>query len=384
MRDPAGSLMQLEGFEKVMAQPPEPSPKRIPLALFLVVQFAIWLTYGTLLTSQTIEFRVGNDLPPDLVGSATKAATPVVVALTVTSVFHFIIQAQKTFDARRIFILSLIFTIVAAMVMAFLQYVAKWLLGYISDWQAALTHWLPYVPSRFFLLGLWVSAYLSIAFARDSLYHREQSLILQAAADEARADMLRYQLNPHLLFNALNTVSSHILDRDFERADHAVQKLADLMRLSLENNEARTLTLGQEIDRLEVYLDLERVRFGDGLTINIDLDNGLEDYPVPPMLLQPLIENAMKHGIARSAEGGVVSIHACQKEDKVIIEIANTNHGYIPYKVDTQKDPSFGVGLRNVSRRLDTVYGAAAFLRTDESSTPNSYSVEVHLPAEKT
>ncbi|MEO1043440.1 MAG: histidine kinase [Pseudomonadota bacterium] len=366
-----------------MGQPPEPSPKRIPLALFFVVQFAIWLTYGTLLTSQTIEFRVGNDLPPDLVGSAAKAATPVVVALTVTSLFHFLVQAQKTFDARRIFIFSLIFTILAAIMMAFLQYLAKWLLGYLSDWRAVFTHWLPYVPSRFFLLGLWVSAYLSIVFARDALYHREQSLILQAAADEARADMLRYQLNPHLLFNALNTVSSHILDRDFERADHAVQKLSDLMRLSLENNEARTLTLGQEIDRLEVYLDLERIRFGDSLEIDIDLDDGLEDYPVPPMLLQPLIENAMKHGIARSAEGGVILIHARKGADGAVINVTNKNHGFIPYRVDAATGPSFGVGLRNVSRRLETFFGPQARLITDASHTPKSYSVEIHLPTER-
>ncbi|MEM0929206.1 MAG: histidine kinase [Pseudomonadota bacterium] len=358
-------------------------PNRLPWAMFFAAQLVIWLLYGGLLISQTIEFRIDNGLPLELTTIANKALAPVVLGFVLTTIFHIIVLTQSRSSVRRIFVLSLIFTIIAACVMAFLQYVAKWQLGYIADWQTTISRWPAYVPSRVVVLGLWISAYLSIMFARDSFYHRKQSLALQAAADEARAEMLRYQLNPHLLFNALNTVSSHILDRDFERADFAIQKLSDLMRLSLENNEARSVTLGQEIDRLEVYLDLERIRFGDSLEIRIDMDDSLETVQVPPMLMQPLIENAMKHGISRSSNGGEIAIQAKKQGDRVVIVVTNINNGYVAYQDERASGPSFGVGLRNVEQRLAMAYGPEARLVTDASGHPASYSAAIYLPAEE-
>jgi two-component sensor histidine kinase len=214
---------------------------------------------------------------------------------------------------------------------------------------------------------------------------REQSLWLveaQALAAESQNQMLRYQINPHFLFNTLNALSSLILQKDFDRAERMVLSLSNFLRASLEKAPSDKITLADELTAQRQYLAIEQERFGERLRLNETIPAALQDALVPGLILQPLIENAVKYGVARTTRPVAIEIGAQARpgtgggeqlvltvQDDAVPDIANA-------------PTTLGVGLANVRRRLQVLYGEAARL-TCGPRPGGGFSATVELPLER-
>jgi LytS/YehU family sensor histidine kinase len=209
---------------------------------------------------------------------------------------------------------------------------------------------------------------------------REQEIGKLATEAELRA--LRAQINPHFLFNALTTIG-YLIQTSPGRALETLLRLTSLLRAVL-RSETEFTTLGREIDLVESYLDIERARFEDRLRVRLDVPAPLKSLRVPPLLLQPLVENAVKHGIAPERRGGEVVVTGRLERDDhdglaLVLTVHDSGAGASPESLKRGRDA--GVGLTNIERRLTCYYGQAATLSI-VSAPGAGTTVEIHMPAE--
>ena len=199
----------------------------------------------------------------------------------------------------------------------------------------------------------------------------------ESMAHEAQLKMLRYQLNPHFLFNTLNSISSLVNKRDDSRANEMILQLSDFLRHSLYIDPVEGITLKEELDALNLYLRIEQARFGDRLSIHLDVSSDAEPLHVPSMILQPLVENAIKYAIAPCEEGGEIKISAgLYKDEMIAISVADNGPGFDENLID---ESSVGVGLRNTRERLNTFYrGNSRFLI--DSNGKNGTKISIIVP----
>jgi sensor histidine kinase YesM len=207
------------------------------------------------------------------------------------------------------------------------------------------------------LYGMLGSIYV-ILQANAVMREREVQLLeAQAVAQTAQLTALRLQLNPHFLFNTLNAISSLIVTGRNRQGEAMLSKLCEFLRTALSADGSGTTSLGDELDMLQTYLDIEAIRFGDRLTVEYDCVTELLELPVPNFILQPLVENAIKHAVAPTSRPVVIRVGARREGDELIISVSD-NGGGIGTTAGT------GVGLANTRRRLEVVYGEAARLET--------------------
>ena len=194
---------------------------------------------------------------------------------------------------------------------------------------------------------------------------RSDAAQLQAQLSEAKLDALRRQLDPHFLFNTLNAVSA-LLERDPRGVRRMIEQLSDLLRHSMDGASAPEVSLREELDLLGRYLDIMRMRFADQLVVEMRVDPEVLDAQVPNMILQPLVENAIKHGVEQRAEGGCVEIEAALDGSVLVLRVRD--NGLVPARrmsrpatdapTETDGDRRGGVGLQNTMARLAHLYGA--------------------------
>jgi LytS/YehU family sensor histidine kinase len=230
------------------------------------------------------------------------------------------------------------------------------------------------------LILAWSAAYFAIKFARIFREVRESALKAAAMAHEAQLKMLRYQLNPHFLFNTLNAISTLVLEHETEQANRMVTKLSSFLRYSLDNDPMQRITLRQELEALRLYLDIEKVRFEDRLQLELDVEQGAETALIPSLLLQPLVENAIKHGIAQVESEGRLRIAARVFAGELLLEISDNGPGVT--LVDGDIPNGRGVGLRNTRERLRELYGAAHSFRLAPVS-PRGLGIHIRIPCER-
>ncbi|HXV73162.1 MAG TPA: histidine kinase, partial [Sphingomonadales bacterium] len=195
----------------------------------------------------------------------------------------------------------------------------------------------------------------------------------------AQLKMLRYQLNPHFLFNTLNAISSLVLAKRYGKANGMLGKLSAFLRYSLVNQPAQKSTLEQELEALGLYLDIEKVRFHKRLTIVLDVERTARKALIPSLLLQPLVENAIKYAIAPSEEGGTIKLKARLRGQRLFISVADTGPGL--KKSQAVGEQSSGVGIANIRARLAQAYA------DDQSFTlknlkPRGFEAAIEIPAE--
>lgn len=181
------------------------------------------------------------------------------------------------------------------------------------------------------------------------------SPLVSCRARRRRLKALRAQINPHFLFNALNAIAGWI-PRDPARAEHTVERLAEVFRYTLRGSETEWVRLSEEIEFARAYLDVEKARFGERLAVEVNVGEGTGEARVPAMIVQTLVENAVKHGVARRRAGGRVSILSNRDGSKLHIEVRDDGPGFPPAAVGP------GFGLRSVRERLAGYYGARAAL----------------------
>jgi two-component system LytT family sensor kinase len=208
-----------------------------------------------------------------------------------------------------------------------------------------------------------MGVYLLIAFLAYAysyyLRYRQGELRasqLEAQLSQAQLQALKMQLHPHFLFNTLHSISA-LLHKDKEAARKMITRLGDFLRLTLENSGTQEVTLKEEMEFLRCYLEIERIRFQDRLTTRVHVDPEALDTRVPNLILQPIVENAIRHGIAPRSTPGEIEIHAKQEDGFLRIQIRDNGSG-LPINRSTESLFKKGLGLANTASRLDRLYGA--------------------------
>ena len=211
----------------------------------------------------------------------------------------------------------------------------------------------------FWFYFCWTTAYLALSYSITVQAQERHAAALAVQAQEAQVRALRYQINPHFLFNTLNAIAALVRDTP-AKAEEMVVQLSDFFRRSLAVNPMEDVTLSEEVDLQRLYLDIERTRFPDRLRFEVALDEGSRAARVPALLLQPLVENAVKHGVARSETATCIRIRA--RLDDAMLEIVVENDA----RASGARHGGEKVGLRNVYDRLRSRFGQDASLAVEE------------------
>ena len=206
-----------------------------------------------------------------------------------------------------------------------------------------------------YLLLCWSALYFGIKYYESKQQQQEAVLKAVTLAQEAQLKMLRYQLNPHFLFNTLNAISTLILDNQNRTANHAVMRLSEFLRYTLDQDPMKRVTLRQEIEALDLYLGTERLRFGERLRLEYAVEGAALEALVPSLLLQPLLENALKYAVSPREQGGRVRIEGRARGAMLEISVVDDGPGISDDSRSGERRG--GVGLRNARERLAVLYG---------------------------
>ncbi|WP_427966259.1 sensor histidine kinase [Altererythrobacter sp.] len=245
---------------------------------------------------------------------------------------------------------------------------------------------LSYIPLT--LLGGWSALYFAINYFLTLEQQADRLERLEAQATSAQLAMLRYQLNPHFLFNTLNSISTLVLLKQTEPANAMLTRLSSFLRHTLVVEPGSQVTLAQEVETLQLYLGIERMRFEDRLRTEFEIEDRALDASLPSMLLQPLIENAIKYAVSPQEEGAKISLSARVVGDRLRISVEDTGPGF-PESVEEDlrsladssagKLTSTGVGLANIRNRLAQAYGTDHRFET-RSEPGGGFSVLIEIP----
>ena len=229
-----------------------------------------------------------------------------------------------------------------------------------------------------YILLAWSLLYFGIKHYRELQTQTERALQAEALAQQAQLQALRYQINPHFLFNTLNAVSTLVAQNENAAANRMLARLSDFLRLTLDGSEAQEVPLAVELDYVQRYLDIEQVRMGDRLRVRFEIAPAAQTVLIPVMILQPLVENAIRHSIAPREAGGCIEIAAhCTKE---VLHLEVRDDGAITEEAIATLQPC--IGLSNTRARLQRLYGAAHQFRLTAAAS-GGLVVQLELPLSK-
>jgi LytS/YehU family sensor histidine kinase len=211
------------------------------------------------------------------------------------------------------------------------------------------------LPWSVFLYFTLLGSIFAFTYYGEVRERESQQARLAAQLAEAKLSALRMQLNPHFLFNSLNAITVLVRDRNVQDASRMLELLSGVLRQVLQGHKRQEVTLDEELQFIEKYLAIEQVRFSDRLQINWAIDSNLHNALVPEFILQPLVENAIRHGIGKRSEEGVIEITAAAANGELMLSVKDNGPGY----ASTSEG---GVGLANTRDRLATLFGEAAKL----------------------
>ncbi len=226
-----------------------------------------------------------------------------------------------------------------------------------------------------FILLCWSGAYFTLKLYLQDQKNKQKMILLKAETQEAKLQMLRYQLNPHFLFNTINSISCLIKDQKNSIADEMLTKLSELLRFTLDSSPIDMVTIDEELSLINRYLQIEKLRFSDRLNLDVQIQDNCHHCLVPSLLLQPLVENAIKHAVAKNKSAGRVTIMINIIDQRLIISVSNTG-SIKPEKMN------LGVGLSNLNKRLESIYlGDSNITYFDKNK--NEFTVKIDLPIHK-
>jgi hypothetical protein len=252
-------------------------------------------------------------------------------------------------------------------------YLNRTILLVLFDWPpdpgvyGAVTYWI------WFYLA-WAAAALAAIYSERVRVEQRMRAKAQELAHQAQMRTLRYQLNPHFLFNTLNSVAALVLDDQPDAAERMIRKLGAFLRSGLDSDPLQDITLQDELNQQLVYLDIERTRFPDRLRVDVRVPDELRGALVPGFILQPIIENVIKHVVARSAEVTTITIEARTAEGRLILSVEDDG----PQRVGADGDVR-GVGLRNIAERLAARFGSEHGFRAAPID-PRGFRVDLEMP----
>ena len=292
-----------------------------------------------------------------------------VVGLLLTLPLRWCFKSLWSWPVAQRFILAVIATIFFSMLWAVLRLLLFMLMTQEQNLWADYGGWV--FPS-IFVFFTWSALYHGIKYYQLLQQQREAMLVLEsqqrqralqlvrakAEVKDAQLQLLRYQLNPHFLFNTLNSVASLVSAERTEDAKTMLSRLGDFLRYSLDAGEDMLIPLDKEFWALSQYLMIEQVRFSDRMTLKLDVPANLESLLVPNMLLQPLAENAIKYAIAPSESGGTIRVSAQLKDSRLVLSVEDSGSERLGVSSDTLElsESGAGIGLRNTRERLKNLF----------------------------
>ncbi|SFF77975.1 Histidine kinase-, DNA gyrase B-, and HSP90-like ATPase [Novosphingobium sp. CF614] len=241
------------------------------------------------------------------------------------------------------------------------------------------------------LLGAWTALYYMVNFYLRVEEQNDQLIALEAQATQAQLAMLRYQLNPHFLFNTLNSISTLVLLKQTEPANAMLSRLSSFLRYTLVNQPSARVTVAQEVETLKLYLDIERMRFEERLRTTFQIDPATETCLLPSLLLQPLVENAIKYAVTPQESGAEITIAVQLVGPMLRITVSDTGPGLQSPTTDNRlsgmtydggEPVSTGVGLSNIRDRLARAYGEQHRFETVEPAE-GGFAVLIEIPVDR-
>ena len=284
-------------------------------------------------------------------------AVNAVVGFLVTHVMRFFILqyrfAEKPVNEQvfYIFFVSILFSLIYATIDATLEQA----LGFEGDWQKSLTLFNKIMRSNmgtFPIILIWILIYFTYHYIVKTRAAQLDKIRLESLVKELELKTIKSHINPHFIFNALNSIRA-LIDENPNRARNAITELSNILRSSMQAEKVETVPFEKELGIVKDYLALEYIRFEDRLKIEYQIDEDTLDQPVPPMMLQTLVENAIKHGIGKQIQGGIVKVISDFKENFHELVVQNT--GYLNGHVKSD-----GFGLFSTKNRLQLLFGEKA------------------------
>jgi two-component system LytT family sensor kinase len=367
-------------LDSVFGQPDtRPAASRRPLFdRYLVANLTLWLvTYG--LTSVR---SLGMGTPwPKLINMGVRRALVCLLCVGVCILIQKVLIASRGRPWGQRILLAAGLSVGGVIAWTLINHVAFYVIAPIGPLEGGfkdlLVSWAYNLTVMVWSFIAWCAIVLALDYDEEARTQGLRAIEAQALAAESQNQMLRYQINPHFLFNTLNALSSLILQKDFDRAERMVLSLSNFLRASLEKAPGDKITLDEELAAQRQYLAIEQERFGDRLQLRESLPAGLGDAQVPGLILQPLIENAVKYGVARTTRPVTVEIVAEARGERLAVSVRDDG---VPDIADAPQ--TLGVGLENVRRRLAVLYGAAGVL-TFGPQPGGGFAATVELPLER-
>ncbi len=246
-------------------------------------------------------------------------------------------------------------SIIAGIIIYSLVFTASYVAGTFKQDEYNIARVIAGITNTSILILLWSLIYFVIHYMENYKKKEIESLIWEAAVKDYELKTLKSQLNPHFMFNAMNSIRA-LIEEDPESAKVAITKLSNILRYSLQMERMERVPLEDEIETVKNYLDLERIRFEDRLKYKLDIDRSTQKIEIPPMMIQTLVENGIKHGVAKMTEGGEIQLKSkmmtTSNGPKLKIEIRNSGHFS-----EEQLKSSNGFGVSNTKHRLNLLFG---------------------------
>lgn len=226
---------------------------------------------------------------------------------------------------------------------------------------------------------VWTALWFILIYNKRLESEHNKALRAEALAAESKLKMLRYQLNPHFMFNSMNAISTLILKKDNETANDMLEKLCDFFRYTLDEKSYSKITLASELELLKLYIQIEKIRFGERLRYEEHISEGIHSALVPSFFLQPLVENSIKYAVSSRKDGGTIRLSAEKVKDKLVINV--NDEGLGEKEASYFKEPSLGIGLSNIKERLSQLYGSQCKLKMKPNSA-NGLNIKLTIPLE--
>jgi two-component sensor histidine kinase len=339
------------------------SPPRADRRVALWSIFAFWAFYFVLNTAlMAIEEASGQ------LSMLPRRGGVVVAGIALTFVMYLILRRFEGKSMRFLVTTAFLISVPVSIAYAAVNYAAFYLIAPTDSMlketaQAHVKHETlgaiitGSAVSWYFFIAAWCVLYVALSYAAKMAHAERSAATYKAEAQAAQLRALRYQINPHFLFNTLNSLSTLVLQQRTQEAEHMILNLATFFRTSLTSDPAADVALSDEIRMQRLYLDIEQIRFPGRLSVVSDVPEELENMQVPALILQPLVENAIKHGVARSNRPVTVTIRARSNDGALHLTVEDDADGVID---SIRRD---GVGLNNVRERLYTRFDGAASTR---------------------
>ncbi|UJP65834.1 sensor histidine kinase [Mongoliitalea daihaiensis] len=340
------------------------------IRLYWILQLLGWLSYALI---NLFFASLDRGLTPVLLWAFSALAAYYLVS---THFLRFIIKKYGWFNLEFGRLLS--YTLVALGALSLTNTLAQILLNWVFGTLNAETDFRPLVIAvntfvSFLFYSLWAMLYFLFHF----LDNYNQTLKYQAKINEIQLNHLKSQLNPHFIFNALNSVRA-LVDEDPKKAKIAITQLSNILRFSLMMDKKRVIDFENELNTVKDYLNLEMIRFEERLQVKYLIDGEAYDYKIPPMMLQTIVENAIKHGISNRVKGGVIEIKCFEGiSDDLVIQVINS--GQLKTAPTPKRKSGEGHGITNTIQRLKLIYGQRASFKIYNSGS-DFVITEIKIP----